>query len=90
MDYSYKSSSAGKPAAAGNILFLLIGWAAAVLSLIRYPYIFGVIAVIMGIMASKNGSRTGLKLILASILFIATGLIFNEILFICLKQAIGI
>lgn len=89
MDYSYNSGSAGKPAA-GSILFLLIGWITAVLSLIRYPYLFGVIAVVMGIMASKNGRRGGLKLILASILFIAAGLIFNEIFFNCLKHVIGI
>jgi hypothetical protein len=90
MDYSYSNSSTGKPAAAGKILLLLIGWLTAALSLIRYPYFFGVIAVIMGIMASKNGSRAGLMLILASILFIATGLIFNEIFFDCLKKVIGI
>lgn len=90
MEYSCNNSGAGKPAAAGNILFLLIGWVAAAISLLRYPYFFGVIAVIMGVMASRNGSRAGLKLILASILFIATGLIFNEIFFSCLKQVIGI
>ncbi len=90
MDYSYSNSSTGKPGAAGKILLLLIGWLTAALSLIRYPYFFGVIAVIMGITASKNGSRAGLTLILASILFIATGLIFNEIFFSCLKKVIGI
>lgn len=89
MDYSYDKSSAGRPAA-GNIFYLLIGWTSAVLSLIRYPYVFGVIAVMMGVMVNKNGGRAGLPLILASILFIAAGLIFNEIFFGFLKDVIGI
>ncbi|HEX2945130.1 MAG TPA: hypothetical protein VHT96_04170 [Clostridia bacterium] len=90
MDYSYNRSSADRPAAPGSMFLLTIGWITAVLSLIRYPYFFGVIAVIMGIMASKQGSRSGLRLILASILFIAAGLIFNEIFYSCLKKVIGI
>ena len=68
---------------------LILGWIAAFASLVRYPFIFGVFGVIMGIMATKNGSRAGLPLIMASMALMAAGLIFNEVIFNYLKHFLG-
>ncbi len=59
-----------------NMLLLIIGWISAILSLIAYPFIFGVIGVIMGIIVTKSGSRAGLPLIVTSIVLMGIGLIF--------------
>lgn len=62
----------------GTALFVTAGWFAAVLSLFIYPFVFGIIGVILGIVASKSGSRAGLPVIVASIVFMGIGLIFSE------------
>ena len=59
-----------------NVVVLIIGWISAIVSLIAYPFIFGVIGVIMGIIVTKSGSRAGLPLIVASILLMGIGLMF--------------
>lgn len=61
-----------------SIIFVLIGWISALLSVLAYPFIFGVIGVIMGILASKNQSRAGLPIIVTSILLMGIGLIFSN------------
>lgn len=80
------SSSAGKGAA----VYLAIGWIAAVVSLVRYPFVFGVVGVIMGIIANKKGSKAAMPLIIASIVLMAVGLIFSGVFYNYLKHAIGI
>ncbi|MFZ5987862.1 MAG: hypothetical protein ACOYWZ_12155, partial [Bacillota bacterium] len=67
-------------AAASNIALLAIGWISAIASLFGYPFIFGVVGVIMGILATKNGSRTGLALIVTSIVLMGIGLIFSGVI----------
>ena len=52
--------------------------------------IFGVLGVIMGILATKKNSKGGLPLIMASMALMAAGLIFNEIAFNYLKHFLGI
>ncbi len=74
---------------AGIIICTAAGWLAAVVSLVRYPFIFGVVAIILGIRISKNGNRAGMPLIAGSILLMALGLIFNTIIYDYLKNAIG-
>ena len=58
-------------------LFISIGWICAIISLFGYPFIFGVIGVIMGILATKQGSRAGLAVIVGSIALMGIGLIFS-------------
>ena len=69
---------------------LLRGWAAAVASVISYPYIFGAAAIILGIRVSKGGSRMGMPLVAASILLMAAGLMMNGMLYDYLRNAVGI
>lgn len=60
-----------------NILLVILGWICAIISLFIYPFIFGVAGVIMGILASKNQSKSGLPVIIGSILLMGVGLMFN-------------
>ncbi|HEY9062876.1 MAG TPA: hypothetical protein VIO64_20620 [Pseudobacteroides sp.] len=62
----------------GTVLCILAGWVCALLSIFIIPYAFGVIGVIMGIVVSKNGSRHGLPIIMASVILMGIGLMFNE------------
>ena len=64
----------------GTVLFAIIGWITALLSLFRYPFVFGVAGVILGILATKGGSRAGLPVIVANIILMSIGLIFSDIL----------
>ncbi len=64
----------------GIVLSIGIGWICAFLSLFILPYAFGVIGVIMGILAAKNGSRHGLPIIMANIILMGIGLMFNNVI----------
>jgi len=64
-----------------NTLLLILGWISVVISLIRLPFLFGVFGVVMGILATKNGSRAGLSLIVASILLMTVGMIFGGVFY---------
>lgn len=68
---------------------LVLGWVSAVISLVRFPFIFGVLGVIMGILTTKNGSRAGLPLIMASMAFMAAGLFFSGVIFNYLGHFFG-
>lgn len=61
-----------------TIVLVLIGLICALISLTGYSFIFGVIGVIMGILATKNGSRAGLTVIITNMILMAIGLIFSE------------
>lgn len=63
-----------------TVLYIALGWICAFLSLLILPYVFGVIGVIMGILAAKNGSRLGLPIIMASIVLMGIGLMFNNVI----------
>lgn len=73
----------------GNSLFIALGWISAVISLFIYPFIFGVVGVILGILGSKNGNRAGVTLITVSIIFMSCGLIFSENLSDLARSIIG-
>lgn len=60
-----------------SALFIGIGWLSAIISLFAFPFVFGVLGVILGILATKKGSRAGLTLIMASIILMAVGLLFS-------------
>lgn len=61
-----------------TIVLVITGWILALVSLWGYSFIFGVIGVIMGILATKNGSKAGLSVIIANMIFMGTGLMFSE------------
>lgn len=73
----------------GNALFVVFGWIAAILSLIRFPFIFGVVGVVLGILATKGGSKAGLPVIVASIIFMGIGLIYSPVIWNYLSHYLG-
>ncbi len=59
-------------------ILLLTGWVSAILALFIYPFVFGMLGVISGILATKNNkSRIGVYLVVASIIFMGVGLAFS-------------
>ena len=86
MNGMYGARSAGQ----NSTLFAIIGWISAFVSLLIYPFIFGVLGVIMGILATKNGSRKGLPVIVASIVLMGIGLIFSGVILNNLRHYIGL
>lgn len=75
---------------AGIILCTAAGWAAAAASLVRFPYIFGAAAIMLGIRLSRGGSRSGMPLVAASMLLMAAGLVFSDTLYEYLKNIAGV
>jgi hypothetical protein len=90
MDRINQNGSISSSAVKGTAFYLALGWIAAVVSLVRYPFIFGVVGVIMGIIANKKGSKASMPLILASIVLMAVGLIFSGVFYNYIKHALGI
>ena len=73
-----------------NVLLIIAGWIFALASLVAYPFIFGVLGGVMGIVASKKGSRAGLGLIVGSIILMAAGLMFSGVIMNNLKHILKI
>ena len=90
MDRVNQNGSISRSVRKGNGFYLIVGWLAAIISLVLYPFVFGVVGVIMGILVSKNGKRAGLPLIVASIILMAIGLIFSGVFYNYLKHALGL
>ena len=90
MDRIGQNGSISRTRGKASGLYLVLGWIAAIASLIRYPFIFGVVAVVLGVLVSKNGKRAGMYLIVASIILMAVGLIFSDVFYNYLKHALGI
>lgn len=67
-----------KTTTASTIILVTIGWIFALISLWGYSFIFGVIGVVMGILATKNGSRAGLAVIIGNMVLMGIGLMFSE------------
>lgn len=74
----------------GKAFFITIGWISAILSLFIYPFIFGVLGVIMGIISTKGGSRAGLSVIVASIIAMGIGLIYGPVILNYTRHYLGI
>jgi len=72
-----------------STILLVVGWIAAVLSLFAYPFIFGVVGIIMGILAVKSERRAGLPLIVTSIIFMAIGLIYSGVIMNYMRRYLG-
>lgn len=61
-----------------KIFLHLTGWTSAVLSLFMYPFVFGMMGVICGILVTKNNkSRIGIYLVVSSIVLMGVGLALN-------------
>lgn len=73
-DNMNENSSKNEVSAGGSLLYLVIGWISAILSLITYPFIFGIVGIIMGVLSTKNQSRGGLPLIIGTLLLMSIGL----------------
>ncbi|HHW49127.1 MAG TPA: hypothetical protein GXX14_11015 [Clostridiaceae bacterium] len=73
-----------------NTILLVIGWISAIISLFIYPFIFGVIGVIAGILSTKGGSKAGLSLIVASIILMGIGMIFGGVILNYTRHLLGI
>lgn len=71
-------------------IFAVLGWISAILSLFLYPFVFGVLGVILGIFATKGGSKAGLPVIVASIILMAIGLIFSGVIMNYTRHYLGI
>ncbi len=76
--------------ARGNVFLITIGWISAIISLFMFPLIFGVGGVVMGILSSKSGSRSGVALIAASIILMAIGLMFSGVILNYTRHYLGI
>jgi hypothetical protein len=84
---SYENKTVSKSA----VIFLaIIGWISAILSLFIYPFIFGLVGVITGVLSTKNRSRAGLALIVISIIFMAIGLIYSDVILNYTRHYLGI
>ena len=73
-----------------QISFIAIGAVCAVISLFVYPFIFGVVGVVMGIMVTKEGSRAGLPVIVANIILMGIGLIYSQVILNYTRHFLGI
>lgn len=89
MDRVNQNGSISKSIGKGSVFFLIVGWIAAIISLVKYPFIFGVVGVIMGVLVSKNGRKAGMPLIVASIILMTVGLIFSGVFYNYLIHALG-
>ena len=69
--------------------YAAIGWIFAIVSLFVYPFIFGVLGVVMGIIATKKESKSGLTAIVASVVFMAIGLMFSSVLLNYIRPITG-
>ena len=71
-------------------LVLALGWVAALLSLFVYPFITGLIGAAIGVATSKRGLRAGMVLIMASIIFMAMGILFGDVVRSFILRTTGI
>ncbi len=69
---------------------LVLGWISAVVSLFIYPFVFGLLGVVFGILSTKNKSKGGLPLIVASIILMGIGLIFSRVILNNTRHFLGI
>jgi len=73
-----------------TVFLVAIGLISAIASLFAYPFIFGVVGVIMGILSTKNGSRAGLFVIVSSIVLMGIGLVFSGVIMNYARHYLGI
>ena len=72
------SHKAGTAVHARSVVLILLGWISAIMSVFIYPFIFGFLGVLSGVLVSKYRSNAGLPLVVASILLMSVGLMFGN------------
>lgn len=77
---AYQDNIVRNGSVAKTVSLLVIGWISAIVSIFVYPFIFGPFGVVMGIIGSKNGSRAGVVLIMASIATMFIGVLFGGVI----------
>ena len=70
--------------------YIALGWIFAITSLFFLPMLFGILGIIMGIIANKKGHRAGTIVIVANILMMAIGVLTGAILSTFLKMFLGV
>ena len=89
------SQSSQFPDFQGKILrsankFIVFGWIFAIISLFFFPAFFGLLGIVMGIIANKRGHRGGTTVIVATMLMMAIGILAGTILSSFLKMFLGV
>jgi len=74
----FGSHKAGTAVHARSVVLILLGWISAIMSVFIYPFIFGFLGVLSGVLASKYESSAGLPLVVASIVLMSVGLMFGS------------
>ncbi len=73
-----KSNKENFAVAAKGLFLSLIGWSAAIMSLFAYPFIFGTLGVVMGILYTRSEGRAGVRIIITSIALMSMGLFLGS------------
>ncbi len=87
---NYYGRSTEAVARKSNAWTLLLGWISAVVSLFIYPFVFGLLGVVFGILSTKNKSRAGLPLIVVSIILMGIGMIYSRVILNYTRHFLGI
>lgn len=89
MDIMSSAGSKRKAVSGSTVLLIALGWICAIASLFFYPFIFGVAGVVMGILATKNGGKAGIAVIIANIVLMGIGLIYSGVIINYTKHFLG-
>lgn len=76
VDYFNKNKSGER----SSVLFVVLGFVSGLISLFIYPYSFitGILGIVLGILAIKNGNRVGLAVIISNIVLMGISFIYSE------------
>lgn len=86
---SYSNSNYSS-ATRGAVLLGVLGILCALASLLLYPWAFGIAGVVLGILATKGGSRIGIPVIIISIVLMGIGLIYSGVILNYTTHYLGI
>lgn len=70
-------------------MFIVLGFISAIVSLIIYPLFFGLLGVALGVLANKRGSRSGVSVIVLSIILGGIGLFYSGVIRTQLRLWLG-
>ncbi|MDO8685449.1 MAG: hypothetical protein Q7J78_02130 [Clostridiales bacterium] len=72
------------------LVLIAIGFIMALLSLFAYPLIFGIIGIMLGIIAAKRGKKAGLFVVVANMILMGTGIFFSGVILNNLRHVLGL
>ncbi|WHH57382.1 hypothetical protein [Petroclostridium sp. X23] len=73
----------------GGRTYIILGYVFAALSLIFQPIVFGILGVIMGVVANRKGSK-GTLVIILSVVLALSGMIINALIMAFFKTFLGV